>query len=147
MSLTALTIVPAIGLSARCEIGQVLPIGDVHTSMGGWSVFRGNLVLDLSERTLLVCRDTAVVIDIIESSGLSLLGFDEDGRVAIFSDDLSWDYQVYDLSSRSWLDNDDPDFPRFTLEEDAVSAWLLDLDTNIRYHLAEQAPIIDRQSA
>lgn len=147
MPLTALTLVPVTDLSTRCEIGAVLPIGDVHTSLGGWSVFRGNLVLDLSARTILVCRESAVVLDIIVSTGLSLLGFDDDGRVAIFSDDLSWDYQVYDLSTRTWLDNDDPDFPRFSLEDDGVSTWLIDLDTNARYHVAEPAPTLDRQSA
>lgn len=141
MSLTQLHLVPAQDIAMSCAIGEVLPLDDPQLSISGWGLLGDRLVLDLPARTIIVARDSGIILDIIESDGMTLLGVDEAGTLAIFSDDLSWNYQVYPLDSRAWMDNDDPDFPRFVLEEDGEAAWLIDMDTNIRHRLQELVPV------
>jgi len=147
MSLNTLKLVPVADLSMSCTVGEALPISDPQRAIGGWGILGDRLVLDLASRTLVVARASGVVLDIIESGGLTLLGVDEDGEVAIFSDDLSWNYQLYTLSTGAWVDNADPDFPRFTLEEDGDAAWVVDLDTGDRYRLEELTPLKSRLPA
>ena len=105
------------------------------------------LVLDTDEQTVIVRCEDGEVLQTIDSAGMTLLGVDGDGQLAIFSEDLSWNYQVWDLERKRWLLNPDPDFPRFILEEDGVSAWMVDLDTGDRYRLEELPPEEIRRSA
>lgn len=141
MSLTQLHLVPAQDIAMSCAIGEVLPLDDPQLAVSGWGLLGDRLFIALPARTIIVARDTGVILDIIDSDGMTLLGVDEDGQLAIFSDDLSWNYQVYPFDARAWMDNDDPDFPRFVLEEDGDIAWLIDMDTNIRYHIQELVPV------
>ena len=96
-----------------------------------------HLIADLGGRTLLMDRTSGEVRASFETVGLHLMGVDTYGLVAIFSEDLSWNIQVYDLCERRWLENTDPDFPRFVLEEDGDMAWVADVETGARYGVVE----------
>ena len=136
---------------------HLAPVTNIHSVLegarlptSGWVVMPGlpqRLVLDTDEQTIIVrCKD-GEVLHTIESAGMTLLGVDGDGHLAIFSEDLSWNYQLWDLENGCWFTNTDPDFPRFILEEDGVSAWMVDLDTGDRYRLEELPPEEIRRSA
>jgi hypothetical protein len=147
MSLTQLHLIPVLDTTMSCAVGQVMPLDDPQLSLRCIALLDDRVLIDLPTRTLVLDRNTGVILDIIESEGLTLLGVDEDGLIGIFSDDLSWNYQTYPFAEQAFLDNDDPDFPRFTLEEDSEGAWLFDMDTTIRYRLEELALDDTRRSA
>ncbi|MFT5682333.1 MAG: hypothetical protein ACI8RZ_003251 [Myxococcota bacterium] len=132
MSLKHLHLAPVTNIHSVLE--------GAHLPTTGWLAMPGmpeRLVLDTAEETVIVRRDDGSVLQTIETKGKTLIGIDGEGALAIFSEDLSWNYQVWDLSRGRWLANPDPDFPRFILEEDGVSAWMVDLDTGDRYRLEE----------
>ena len=142
MSLKHLHLAPVTNIQSVLE-GARLPTT-------GWVSLPGlpeRLVLDTTEQTIIVRCEDGEVLQTITSAGMTLLGIDGDGRLAIFSEDLSWNYQVWDLEKKRWMANPDPDFPRFILEEDGVSAWMVDLDTGDRYRLEELPPEELRRSA
>mgnify|MGYP005675898345 CR=1 FL=1 len=136
---------------------HLAPVTNIHSVLegarlptSGWVAMPGlpeRLVLDTDEQTVIVRCEDGEVLQTIDSAGMTLLGVDGDGQLAIFSEDLSWNYQVWDLERKRWLLNPDPDFPRFILEEDGVSAWMVDLDTGDRYRLEELPPEEIRRSA
>ena len=111
-----------------------------HLPTTGWLTMPGlpeRLVLDTTEQTVIIRRDDGAVLQTIDTKGKTLIGVDGEGLLAIFSEDLSWSYQIWALDQDCWLSNPDPDFPRFILEEDGVTAWMVDLDTGDRYRLEE----------
>ena len=136
---------------------HLAPVTSIHNVLEGarlptvgWVSLPGEpkrLVQDAEEQTVIVSGDDGTVLQTIDSAGKTLLGIDGEGVLAIFSEDLSWNYQVWDLNTQTWLDNPDPDFPRFILEEDGVSAWLVDLETGDRYRLEELPPEEIRRTA
>lgn len=142
MSLKHLHLAPVTNIQSVLE-GARLPTS-------GWVAMPGlpeRLVLDTAEQTIIIHCEGGEIEQTIPSEGMTLLGVDGDGQMAIFSEDLSWNYQVWDLEKRTFLSNPDPDFPRFILEEDGVSAWMVDLDTGDRYRLEELPPEELRRSA
>lgn len=147
MSLQSLRLLPDPDLGIDCAIGHQLPLSEQHLFAEGWSSVRGRLVLELVDRTVFVDRESGVVTDIVPSEGLTLLGVDTHGQFAIFSHDSSWSYALYNLTSRLWMDDDDPDFPRFVLEENEQQAWIVDLDNFNRYILEEHVPLVTERSA
>ncbi len=148
MSLSTLHLTLLTDLDGAVKIGQTLALDGARLLAGSWAVLDGQrLVIDLPTQTLIIRRSDGVVLEAIRSAGLTLLGVDETGERAIFSEDLSWNYQVWVLADRRWMDNPDPDFPRFILEEDGQSAWLIDLDTQHRCRLEELPPAELRRSA
>jgi hypothetical protein len=62
----------------------------------------------------------------------TLIGTADGGRLAIYSEDLSWNYRVLDTKTGKWMVNPDPDFPRFARVNDVFH----DLDTGERWALA-----------
>ena len=97
------------------------------------------LVVDYGSISALLRRADGAVLDSWSSRDCSLLGVDVEGALAFFTDDWSWNIQVYDLSTGAWLTDTDPDFPRFTLDEDGECVWVLDLDTRHRHRIIEAA--------
>lgn len=65
-------------------------------------------------------------------SGFTLAGITADGALLVFSSDMSWNVIVYGVHSRKWSTNDDPDFPRWVIDNDL----LYDLDSSTTYELA-----------
>lgn len=148
MSLNSLHLTPLAGLAAGRTVGQLVSLDHVRLPAEGWAVLgTDQMILDLPDRTLIIDRCSGEILDDLRTTGMTLLGVDIDRRVAVFSEDLSWVYQAYNLRDRVWLDNPDPDFPRFVLEEDGEQAWLVDLDTDDRYPLEEILPIEARRTA
>ena len=84
-----------------------------------------------------VLRRSGVVVDAWTCRDRALLGVDVAGRYAFFSEDFSWNLRAYDLTTASWLDEPDPDFPRLTLEEDGDRLWIHDAETGCRHRLVE----------
>ena len=97
------------------------------------------LVVDYCGTSALLRRADGAVMDSWSSRECSLLGVDVEGRFAFFTDDWSWNILVYDLDAADWIADIDPDFPRFTLEEDGERVWVIDLDTRHRYRVIEAA--------
>lgn len=95
------------------------------------------MVVDYSGISALLRRMDGAVVDSWSSRECSLLGVDVEGTFAFFTDDFSWSVHVYDLKAASWVVDADPDFPRFTLEEDGDRVWVVDLDTRHRYRVIE----------
>lgn len=131
----------------RPDLSNILPIPVPQAD--GWSsrntadliaTLSEQLVVDYGEIAALLRRVDGAVLDSWSSRGCSLLGVDVEGRLAFFTDDWSWNILVYDLESAGWLTDADPDFPRFTLEEDGERAWIIDLDTRHRYRVIEASP-------
>ncbi|MEL6343004.1 MAG: hypothetical protein AAFV53_07705 [Myxococcota bacterium] len=148
MSLNNLHLVPLAGLGEGRTVGQLVALDHVRLPAGGWAYLDGErMILDLPHRALVIRQSTGEILDDLRTEGMSLLGIDVDRRYAVFSEDLSWSYQLYDLRNQVWLDNPDPDFPRFILEEDGDDAWIIDLDSDDRMLLEEVPPIASRQTA
>jgi hypothetical protein len=97
------------------------------------------LIVDYSGISAMLRRMDGSVMDSWSSRECSLLGVDVEGTLAFFTDDLSWAIHVYDLKTADWVVDVDPDFPRFTLEEDGDRVWVVDLDTRHRYRVIEAA--------
>ncbi len=95
------------------------------------------LVVDYGGISALLRRVDGTVVDSWSSRECSLLGVDVEGDFAFFTNDFSWSVHVYDLKAARWVVDTDPDFPRFTLEEDGERVWVVDLDTRHRYRVIE----------
>ena len=113
-------------------------VQDVRLPAGAWTAAAGLMVLDFPDRTLLIRGSQ--VIGALPTGGLLLIGLDEVGELAVFSEADSWHYRVYDLRQRAWLETADPLFPRFTLEEEQEGAVLMDLETGRLYRLTDLPP-------
>jgi len=128
----------------RPDLSNIQPI--VVPQVAGWAArTTASLIATLSEQLVvdyggiaaLLRRMDGVVLDSWSSRDCSLLGVDVEGRFAFFTDDWSWSILVYSLESADWIADSDPDFPRFTLEEDGERVWVIDLDTRHRYRVIE----------
>src|SRR5687767_2674444 len=73
-------------------------------------------VVDYGGMSALVIDSTGAVLDSWPTQEMTLLGVDATGRLAVFSEDFTWNHQVYDLEAARWLENADPDLPRFVYE-------------------------------
>jgi hypothetical protein len=114
--------------------------------MDGWTArntatsiatLSAQLVVDYSGISALLRRVDGAVVDSWSSRECSLLGVDVEGSFAFFTNDFSWSVHVYNLKTARWVVDTDPDFPRFTLEEDGDRVWVVDLDTRHRYRIIE----------
>ena len=112
------------GWTARSTPQQISPLSD-------------RLVVDYCGVSALLRRSDGAVLDAWRSADCTLLGVDVEGRFAFFTDDFSWNIQVYDLQAAAWIADADPDFPRFVMEEDGDRVWVVDLDTRSRYRVFE----------
>lgn len=126
----------------RPDLSNIQPISQVE----GWTArasaslvatLSGHLVVDYAGISALLQRADGAVLDSWRSQDCSLLGVDVEGRLAFFTDNWSWNIHTYDLLHKRWITDADPDFPRFTLEEDGERVWVLDLDTRCRHRVVE----------
>jgi hypothetical protein len=74
----------------------------------------------------------ASVVDSWDSHDRLLIGIEPASRLAFYSDDFSMQILAYDLDQGTWIE-DDPDFPRFIMEESldehgALQLVIIDLD-------------------
>jgi len=148
MSLNNLHLTPMTGLAQGLGVGARIQLEGARLTPSAWAILDAfRLILDLMEQTIIVDRSTGEILNIIESDGLTLLGMSRDKTIAVFSSDLSWDNQLYRIDERSWSQNEDPDFPRFVLEEDEHGASIIDLEIDERITIEQLLPYALRRTA
>ena len=68
---------------------------------------------------------------VVDLRGYGLLGTADTGRLLVFREENGPDIRVYNLPVGAELANDDPDFPRFVIENN----HLIDLDMEERFEM------------